>query len=307
MKVTAVIPAYNEEKTIGSIVLKTRQYALRVIVVDDGSQDATGEIAKLAGAQVIVHHQNRGKGAALKTGFQAIINTDIGNTDIIVTLDSDGQHDPQEIPIILEPIIEDKADLVNGSRYMTKKNDTDDENGDKTPRYRRFGQTILDSATNISTGELDVTDSQSGFRAFRATTLPTYNFHSSDYTIESEMLIEAAKAGLRIVEVPINITYGEMHNYTQNPISHGLHVLVSLIQDMEFNRPLYYFTLPGIILMAIGMILGLTFFSQYLAGVMTTLLPTTLAALVTVFGAFIAFTGLILHSVSRMITRTMGK
>jgi len=207
MKVTAVIPAYNEEKTIGSIVLGARQYALRVIVVDDGSQDATGEIAKLAGAQVIVHHQNRGKGAALKTGFQAIINTDIENTDIIVTLDSDGQHNPQEIPLILKPIIEDKADLVNGSRYMTEMNGDSEENGNKTPLYRRVGQNVLDSATNISSGELDVTDSQSGFRAFRATTLPTYTFHSNDYTIESEMLIEAAKSGLRIVEVPINVIW----------------------------------------------------------------------------------------------------
>jgi glycosyltransferase involved in cell wall biosynthesis len=303
MKVTAVIPAYNEEKTIGSIVLETRQYALRVIVVDDGSQDATGEIAKLAGAQVITHQQNRGKGAALKSGFQAIEYTDLMNTDIIVTLDADGQHYPQQIPFIIEPIVQDNADLVNGSRYMIEK--YGNISVDEIPVYRRVGQSVLDSATNISSDKLDVTDSRSGFRAHRAKTIPTYSFRSNDYTIESEMLIEAAKAGLRIVEVPINVSYGELHDHKQHPLRHGLHVLVNLIQDMEFNRPLYYFTVPGIILIIIGLILGLTFFSEYLGGRMTTLFPTTLAALITILGAFVAFTGLILHSVSRMIARTM--
>ena len=115
MMVTAVIPAYNEEKTIGSVVLEAKQHAMRVIVVDDGSQDATGKIAKLAGAQIIHHPQNQGKGAALKTGLQAA-----EDADIVVTLDSDGQHHPQEIPQILEPIVQGRADLVNGSRYIRR-------------------------------------------------------------------------------------------------------------------------------------------------------------------------------------------
>ena len=294
IKITAIIPAYNEEKTIGSVVLGTRQRVLRVIVVDDGSQDKTAEIAKLAGAKVLVHPQNQGKGAALKTGFQAA-----RDSDIIVTLDSDGQHEPREISRLLEPILNGEADVVNGSRYLNG-------NGKETPAYRRVGQNVLDTATNFS-GKMNVTDSQSGFRAFAGHTIPIFRFHSTDYTIESEMLIEAAKAGLRIKEVEISATYGEETHHKKNPLSHGISVLVRILQDMEFNRPLYYFTIPGLILMIVGMILGLKFFGQYLGGQMTTLLPTTLAALITILGAFVAFTGLILHSVSRMIWRTMGK
>lgn len=295
IKITAVIPAYNEEKTIGSVVLATRQHILRVIIVDDGSTDRTREIAKLAGAEVVIHPSNMGKGVALKTGFYAA-----RDSDIIVTLDSDGQHAPHEIPRLIEPLLKDEADVVNGSRYL---NGTDKE----TPKYRRVGQNILDAATNISSGDLDITDSQSGFRAFAGHTIPIFRFHRTDYTIESEMLIDAAKAGLRIKEVGINVTYGEEHHHKKNPVSHGMRVLLRLLQDMEFNRPLYYFTVPGIIMMIIGMILGLKFFGDYLGGGSHSLLPTTLAALVAIFGTFITFTGLILHSVSRMIWRTMGK
>ncbi len=290
-----MIPAYNEEKTIGSVVLGTRQHALRVIVVDDGSEDRTSDIARLAGAQVIVHPSNQGKGVALKTGFHAA-----RDADIIVTLDSDGQHHPEDIPKLLEPILKGEADVVNGSRYLNGK-------GKETPSYRRVGQNVLDIATNISSGDLDITDSQSGFRAFAGHTLPVFHFHSKNYTIESEMLIEAANAGLRIKEVEIHTTYGDENHHKMNPVRHGLSVLVRLLQDMEFNRPLYYFTLPGTVMIIIGVLLGLLFFGQYLGGTMTTLLPTTLAALITIFGSFMAFTGLILHSVSRMIWRTMGK
>lgn len=277
------------------MVLGARQHALRVIVVDDGSQDKTAELAKLAGAKVLAHPQNMGKGAALKTGFQVA-----KDADIIVTMDSDGQHRVEEIPKILEPILKGEADVVNGSRYLDGNVDTE------TPAYRRVGQNVLDTATNIS-GKIKVTDSQSGFRAFAGHTIPIFRFHSHDYTIESEMLIEAAKAGLRIKEVEISATYGEETHHKKNPISHGVSVLVRILQDMEFNRPLYYFTFPGLILVIVGIILGLKFFGEYLGGQMTTLIPTTLAALITILGTFMAFTGLILHSVSRMIWRVMGK
>ena len=183
-------------------------------------------------------------------------------------------------------------------------NNGHNNNVEKTPFYRRIGQNLLDHATKIN-GQLDITDSQSGFRAFRGNKLDTFSFHSNNYSIESEMLIEAANSELRIEEVPINVSYKGEHQHKQNPFQHGLSVLVRLLQDMEFNRPLYYFTLPGIIMMFIGLILGANFFHLYLARIMTSLLPTTLAALITILGAFIAFTGLILHSVSRMINNQL--
>jgi len=153
--ITALLPAYNEEISIGSVVLRTKQYADRVIVIDDGSSDRTAEVAALAGAEVLRHVENLGKGAALKTGF-ASLNGD----GVIVTMDTDGQHNPSDIPRLVAPILAGQADMVNGSRYL---------NGNKkdTPFYRRLGQKVLDAATNINMDSShSVTDSQSGFRAF---------------------------------------------------------------------------------------------------------------------------------------------
>ena len=292
--ITAIIPAYNEEISIGSVILNVNEYVDNIIVVDDGSNDKTSMIAELAGAEVIKHPENKGKGASLKTGFE-----NVKNTDIIVTIDGDGQHNPDDIPRLIKPISEGSADIVNGSRYL---NQEDNE----TPAYRRLGQTVLDKATSINSG-LEITDSQSGFRAFGIHTLPAFRFSKTGFVIESEMLIDAAKMGLRVTEIPIGVRYQNLNGHKKNPISHGVGVLVSILQDMEFNRPLYYFTLPGIILIIIGLIYGFFSFGDYLGGNTLTLAPTVLGALVTLIGTFIAFTGFILDSISRMITRTIGK
>lgn len=135
--IAALLPAYNEEVSIGSVVLRTKQYADRVVVVDDGSSDHTAEVAALAGAEVIRHKVNQGKGAALRTGF-ASLNGD----SVIVTIDTDGQHDPADIPRLVAPILSGEADMVNGSRYI---------NGNKkdTPLYRRLVQKVLLLFTNM--------------------------------------------------------------------------------------------------------------------------------------------------------------
>src|SRR5665811_2125829 len=131
------IPCYNEEVAIGSLVARASQYADRIVVLDDGSTDKTAEVARLAGADVLVHSANCGKGAALRDLFTYA--TQCGD-DILVILDGDGQHDPDDIPKLVQPLMLDEADIVNGSRYL---------NGDhrETPRYRRFGQVILDKFT----------------------------------------------------------------------------------------------------------------------------------------------------------------
>ena len=265
----------------------------RVIVVDDGSTDKTSEIAVLAGAELIKHKVNKGKGKALESGFKAA-----KGSEIILTLDTDGQHQPTEIPKLINPIIDGQTDIVNGSRYL---------NGDEknTPAYRRIGQNVLDKATNFN-AKSNITDSQSGFRAFAGYTVPLFKFRESGYGIESEMIIEASKAGFKIVEVPIGVRY-DVNGSKKHPITHGLGVLVKVLQDMEFNRPLYYFTLPGVVMILVGLISGLIFFGSYLNHDSSSLASTTLAALLTLAGTFIAFTGIILHSMSRMIERALIK
>ncbi len=291
--VTAILPAFNEEVAIGSVVVRTKLYVDRVIVVDDGSTDRTAEVAALAGAEVLRHPQNRGKGAALKTGFGAL-----NGTGVIVTIDTDGQHNPEDIPKLVEPIIRGEADMVNGSRYLSG-------DGKNTPLYRRLGQKVLDSVTNLGSG-LSVTDSQSGFRAFDARTKNVFRFGQNGLAIESEMLADAAEAGLRIKEVPIGVRY-DVEGSTENPVSHGVRILVKVLHDMELRRPLYYFTVPGIVMSAVGIGMGLEFLRIFYHGGSLHYGPALLMILLTLVGSFMALTGIILHSISRLIAEANGK
>ncbi len=287
--ITAILPAYNEEVAIGTMVLRTKLYADQVIVVDDGSNDKTAKVAKLAGAVVIRHPVNKGKGAALRTGFEAAAQN---GTTIIVTIDSDGQHNPAEIPKLVAPILAGEADIVNGSRYMNG-------NGRNTPIYRRAGQKVLDSFSNFNS-KIKISDTQSGFRAFAVYTAPVFRFKSNGLAIESEMLSDAANAGLRIKEVDIGVRY-DVDGSSEHPLMHGIKVLVRVLHDMEFNRPLYYFTMPGIVFSVFGIGLGLDFLRRFYHGQNLEFGPTLLMILLTLTGVFMAFTGIILHTISMLI------
>lgn len=218
MKTIIIIPAFNEEAAIGSVVSKSLKYADDVLVVDDGSADSTSKIAKDAGALLLTHPTNYGKGVSLRDAFGKV-----EGYDIVVTIDGDGQHNPDEIPLLLKPIQEDRADFVNGSRYI---------NGfDKnTPAYRRLGQRVLDIATNITAGT-SVTDSQSGFRAFSGKTISCYKFRDPGFGIESEMIADAAENNLRILEVPITVRYDVENSSTKGPVTHGVGVLLKILKD----------------------------------------------------------------------------
>ena len=217
MKSVIVIPAFNEEKAIGEIIQKSLQYG-DVLVIDDGSSDNTYEIAKKSEACIISHNTNLGKGVSLKDAFG-----EVEGYDVVVTIDGDGQHNPDEIPLLIKPVVDGDADLVNGSRYM--------DGFDKdTPAYRRVGQKVLDIATNITSGT-NVTDSQSGFRAFRGNTIKYYGFRDTGFGIESEMLADAAENNLKIIEVPITVRYDVENSSTKGPVTHGVGVLIKIIKD----------------------------------------------------------------------------
>lgn len=249
--VVAVIPAYNEELVIGSVILKTRQIVERIVVVDDGSQDTTSYIASLAGAEVIRLDNNSGKAYAMLLGLQKA--RDLG-CRAAVTLDGDGQHNSWEIPNVVTPVLEGKADLVIGSRFLMK------EKG--VPTYRRAGQKTLDIFTTFGSG-LKTSDSQSGFRAFSAKALDNLDFVSSGYNVETDMIAHFVSRGLVISEAPITVRYEVPHKHKKNPVTHGMGVLGRVINLISYRKPLLAFGIPGSILFIMGLFTGFFAFTQY--------------------------------------------
>ena len=243
MKIIIGIPAFNEEKNIGPIVAKLMKKYNQVIVCDDGSSDMTETIASSLGAHVVRHPKNLGYGSAIKTIFNEAGKLE---ADILVTFDADGQHHISEIDYVLQPISENKADIVIGSRFLGETKDL--------PRYRKIGIKTITGLTNVMTGS-KITDSQSGFRAYSKKVLKEISPTESGMGISTEILIKAVKKEMRIVEVPITISY-EGITHSQEPISHGTSVIMSTIKHVAIERPLLYYGLSGICFLIIGLIFG---------------------------------------------------
>lgn len=290
----AALPAYNEEVTIGSIVLKALKYVDRVIVVDDGSSDGTAEVARLAGAFVVRHKKNKGYGAALKKCFET---ARMINADAMVILDADGQHNPDEIPILLAPIISGKADVVIGSRFIGS-------NQNRIPIYRKIGMRILNLTTRIA--GCRTSDSQSGFRAYSKKAITTIDPTQSGMSAGSEILLLAKKNGLKIMEVPINCRF-DVKGSSQNPISHGLNVISFLVKLISEKRPLLFFGVPGFILICVGGLLGFYVAEIYQRTHLFAYDTAMVMFLFIVVGILSVFTGIILHSIKRLINRIETK
>ena len=216
IKTVAGIPAFNAAETIGSVIRRAMLYVDKVIVVDDGSIDETAMVSNLAGAIVIKHKRNMGYGAALSSIFMEAKK--IG-AEALVIIDSDGQHNPDEIPIVLRPVVSRIADISIGSRFL--KNDVNN-----VPVYRTFGIKLLNLVTSFLGA--NVRDSQSGFRAYSKAAITLVKPSINGMGAGSEILIRASSAGLQIVEVPINCKY-DFNSSSQNPILHGLNVIRSLL------------------------------------------------------------------------------
>ena len=289
----AALPAYNEERAIAKVVLGCKKHVDKVVVVDDGSRDATAEIAEALGAYVVQHERNLGYGAALRTCFETARKL---GADRMVIIDSDDQHDPAEIPKLLEPL-NNGADVVIGSRFI-------DGNGKNIPAYRKIGMKVLDTATSVA-GGIDVSDSQSGFRAYGRTAIEKIRVKDNDMSAGSEILMQIKDHDLKFEEVEIHCEYDVENASSQNPVSHGIKVLVELLKDMELRKPLYYFTIPGFFLMIIGLGLGINFLYIKQSGGQLPFGPTLFMLLTTLIGTFATFTGIILHSMSRLINETL--
>ena len=235
------IPAFNEEQPITDVIKKSLSYVDKVIVCDDGSSDLTAEKAKIAGAVVIKHEKNMGKGHAMKSLFDYAKNVD---ADVIVTIDGDGQFLPEQIPGLLKPILENSYDVVIGNRF------SDDE---EMPSYRKIGNKMLDKITKLA-ADLPFSDTQSGYRSYSKKAIQSINFSTSGFGVDSEILINAVDKGLKITESKVTVLYNTgLKTSTKDPVSHTMSVIASLLESIAIHHPLKYLGIPGMILLIIGL------------------------------------------------------
>ncbi len=283
----AIIPAYNEERFIGSVVIRARKYVDTVIVVDDGSKDETAEIALAAGAVVVSHERNLGKGAAFNSGFQKAREL---KAHAVVVLDADGQHQPEDIPAVVAPLREDQADIVIGSRYLEPRS--------RVPVYRIVGHRLFNSFTNWLSGT-HISDSQSGFRAFSAKALNQINFESDGFSVESEMQFLAAQKELKIVEVPIIIQYPDRPK--RSVFLHGMMVINGILRLIGQHRPLLFFGIPGAVILAVGLGWGTWVVEIYRTTRNLAVGYALICVLLSIIGMLMLFVGIMLHSIRGLI------
>ena len=286
-QVVALIPAYNEERFIGSLVLAARSYTDEVVVVDDGSRDHTVEIARKAGAIVIEHQINQGKAAAVNTGFTYLRQLDPA---AIIMLDGDGQHCADDIPRVLDPVLNGTADIVVGSRFLDVKS--------HIPAYRKVGQHGLTLATNLASG-VHVTDSQSGYRAFSTRALRELFFGQGGFSIESEMQFLAREHELRVCEVPIKVVYAEAAK--RNPLRHGMQVIGGITRLLGQTRPLLYFGSAGLAVFFTGIMLGIYMVDIYARTRVLAVGYGLVTVILCIVGMLLFFAGVLLHSTREMM------
>jgi glycosyltransferase involved in cell wall biosynthesis len=283
----AVIPCFNEEATIGSVVLKAKRYVDEVVVIDDGSTDKTAKIAEYAGATVLRHDKNRGYGAALKSGFEYARENDF---DVMTILDGDGQHDADQIQTVMMPVSEGKADICVGSRFL-------DSTGNMVPMYRHFGIAVLTKFTNAgSDKENRVTDGQSGFRAYSRKAIANIDLKDPQMGASAEILLQGRRMHLNCEEVPITCSY-EGDCSTERPVGHGLGVLISILKYLEVEHSLLFFGVPGFILFIAGLFSGLNVYLTYTTHEYLPFGPSLLTIALLILGLLLGMTGLILHAV----------
>ncbi|HJX13616.1 MAG TPA: glycosyltransferase family 2 protein [Dehalococcoidales bacterium] len=287
-RVIVGIPAYNEEKYISGVVLLSRRNAAEVVVVNDGSHDRTAMLAGLAGATVVSHDGNRGYGSTIQSIFAEARQRD---PDVLVILDADAQHNPDEIPQLVKAVTEG-ADVVIGSRQMQK---------NAIPRYRRLGQKFLTNLVNIaSKGKLS--DTESGFRAYSRKAIKTLELKETGMSISAEIVSEAAHKGLKIREIPITVEYTR-DGSTLNPVAHGLGVMRRIMVMISERRPLLFFGIIGGILILLGVYFGILVIYALRAIQIMQVGSALMSMLLITVGTLIISTGLILDVLAHRLGR----
>lgn len=245
------IPARDEEKTIATVIVKSKRHADRIVVCDDGSEDMTGEVAKALGAEVIRVPSGGGYGAALALLFERA--NQIG-PDVMVTLDADGQHNPDDIPTLTKPILDQQADIVIGSRFLTRRG--------AVRAYRKIGIRAITRMTATISG-FELTDAQSGFRAYSRAAMLRVAPVEAGMAASTEILMRASQQKLRVIEVPTHMEYKDLQTSTHNPLFHGFDVLLGTVKFISLRHPLLFYGGAGLIVMASGLLYGSYFIQLY--------------------------------------------
>jgi glycosyltransferase involved in cell wall biosynthesis len=220
-KIAALIPAHNARDTIGAVVAGTKRHIPYVLVVDDGSGDDTGKEASRAGATVIRHVNNRGKGEALKTGFRFLVGRGF---DAVLTLDADAQHSPDDIPALVSRFTSADDGIVIGTRMADR---------DKIPRYRLIPNLVGNFFLSRASGQ-PIADSQCGMRIYSARVLDWVDVTSSRFDAEAELLIKAGRLGFTFSFVPISTIYRE------GGVSHFVPVKDTYLISLVYLKSLFW-------------------------------------------------------------------
>jgi len=284
----ACIPAYNEENTISDLVKSAKKFVDKVVVCDDGSTDDTLNNAKLAGAEIISHKKNQGYGAAITTLFDYCR---MQNADVMITLDGDGQHDPNQIPILLDTISQHSVDVVLGSRFL--------DNNTDTPGYRKRGIKIITSAANFG-ADFKVSDAQSGFRAYSKSAINAIHPTEQGMAVSTEILLKISNKGLSLAEVPITTSY-DGDTSEQNPVPHGISVLMNTIKYVSIRHPIKFYGIPGFVSIIAGLVSSVLFLDAYLNDQVIFYGSLLGAVVLLLFGAILSVTAIILFSMANLI------
>lgn len=292
------IPAYNEEDTIAEVVRGASPYAAEVLVVDDGSHDRTVQMARESGATVLEHGRNRGYGAALKT---LVSEARRRHADHLIVLDADGQHEPEDIPRLLEEQRESGSEIVIGSRFVDGV-ETD------APVWRRVGLSVVNVLTNLSLGIVRsssrIRDTQSGFRAYDREAIESLaddETISNNMSASTDILYHAHARDYRIEEVGTKVYYDGDSGSTHHPIAHGATLVQNIVKTIESRRPMTVLGVPGLLATLVGVGFAYWTIINYLQ---TGTFPYGLAIVSTFFalsGILSSFTAIILHSLNRRL------